>query len=432
MSPRRLTWILGALSAIGPLSIDTAAPAFPTIARDLGASVPAVQLTLAAYLSGIVAGQLVHGPLSDRLGRRPPLVAGLGLYTLASLAGALAPTLAVLWGARFAQGLGACAVVVVSRAVVRDTCGERDSAALYSSRMLVSGVAPVFAPLLGGHLVASFGWRVIFVVLAAAGLALGLLVLRGLPESLAPARARRGGVGDALRGAGAAFRDRRFVRLSLAGGASEAALFAGLSASPYVFIVRFGLPPERFGLVGAANALGMVGASLLNRRLVRVLGVPRALRAGAAAAVLSYAGLALAVHAGAGMVAVLVAMVAGVSTLGVVLPSATAAAMEARGERAGSASAALGILQSTIDVLASAAVSLLANGTAGPMALVMLACGALAFVLVRPSEDLVLHPGDDRGELVLLATEPLVERELPADEQPGPAERVEVDAGRRR
>lgn len=383
MTRRRLTLILGALSAIGPLSIDTALPAFPSIARSLGATVPAVQLTLAAYLAGIVAGQLVHGPLSDRIGRRPPLLAGLGLYALASLAAAAAPTLPVLWGARFAQGLGACAVIVVSRAVVRDRCGERDSASLYSSRMLVSGAAPVLAPVLGGQLVATFGWRAIFVVLAGVGLALALLVARALPESLASERARRGGVRDALRGAAAAFRDRRFVRLSLAGGASEAALFAGLSASPYVFIERFGLSPERFGLVGAANALGLVGASILNRRLVRALGVSRALRAGTAAAVIAYAALALAALTDAGVVAVLVAMVAGVSTLGIVLPGATAAAMDGRGERAGSASAVLGILQSTSGVIASTAVSLLANGTAGPMALVMLACGTVAFALVR-------------------------------------------------
>ncbi len=382
MSRRRLTLILGALSALGPLSIDTALPAFPSIARSLGATIPAVQLTLAAYLAGIVAGQLVHGPLSDRLGRRPPLLAGLGLYALASLAAALAPTLAFLWGARFAQGLGACAVIVVSRAVVRDRCSERESAALYSSRMLVSGAAPVLAPVLGGQIVASFGWRAIFVFLAAAGLVLALLVARSLPESLAE-RARRGGMRDALRGATAAFRDRRFVRLSLVGGASEAALFAGLSASPYVFIERFGMSPERFGLIGAANAIGLVGATLLNRRLVRALGVSRALRAGTAAAVFSYAALALAALADAGAVAVLAPMVVGVSTLGIVLPGATAAAMDARGERAGSASAVLGILQSTSGVLASTAVSLLANGTAVPMALAMLACGAVAFVLVR-------------------------------------------------
>lgn len=382
MTRRRLTWILGALSTIGPLSIDTAAPAFPGIARSLGATVPAVQLTLSAYLAGIVAGQLLHGPLSDRLGRRPPILAGLALYTLASVAAALAPTLQVLWGARFAQGLGACAVIVVSRAVVRDRCGERDAAELHSARMLVSGAAPVVAPLLGGYLVATVGWRAVFVVLAGVGLALGLLAASALPESLSSRRAGAG-LREALRDAAGAVRDRRFVRLALAGGASEAALFACLSGAPFAFIEGFGMPPERFGLVGAANAGAVLAGLLVNRRLVRALGVARALRAGAVAAVIAYAALAAAAHLGAGPGVVLAAMVAGTSTVGIVLPSATAAAMELRGERAGSASAVLGLLQSGSAVLATGAVSLLADGTPGPMALVMLGFGLVALGLLR-------------------------------------------------
>ncbi|HET8538910.1 MAG TPA: multidrug effflux MFS transporter [Anaeromyxobacter sp.] len=381
MSRRRLTWILGVLSALGPLSIDTAAPALPSIARDLGASASAVQLTLAAYLAGIAAGQLLHGPLSDRLGRRPPLLAGLALYTLASLAGALAPSLEVLWAARFAQGFGACAVVAVSRAVVRDRCAGREAAALYSTRMLVSGAAPVLAPVLGGQLVAASGWRAVFVVLAAAGLALFSLVATALPESLAPERARSG-LRDTLRGAAAAFRDRRFLRMAVVGGASEAALFAYLSGASFVFIERFGLSPERFGFVAAAVAVGIAGASLVGRLLVRSAGVAGTLRAGAAAAVVSYAALVAAIQLGAGIAWVLTALVAGVSSVGVVLPSATAAAMDGRGDGAGSASAVLGVMQSAIDLLAAGAVSLLADGSPLPMALVMLGCGGIALLLV--------------------------------------------------
>ncbi|ACG74523.1 drug resistance transporter, Bcr/CflA subfamily [Anaeromyxobacter sp. K] len=397
MSRRRLTWILGALAAIGPLSIDTAAVAFPSIARSLGASIPAVQLTLAAYLGGIVAGQLIHGPLSDRLGRRPPLLGGLSLYTAASVAGALAPTLQVLWAARFAQGLGACAVIVVSRAVVRDHCAAREAASVYASRMLVSGVAPVVAPVLGGHLVVAFGWRAVFAVLAAAGLALALLVALALPESLAPAGAPAP-ARHPLRGAAAALRDGSFVRLSLVGGASEAGLFACISAAPFVFIERFGLSPERFGLVGAANALAVVGGALVNRRLVRRVGVARALRAGTTAATVAYAALAVAVHMGAGAALVAAFMIAGVATVGIVLPSATAGAMDLRGERAGSASAVLGLVQSGSGVLASGAVSLLADGTPRPMALVMLACSGVALALSRrgrPRGEADAVPGRD-------------------------------------
>lgn len=382
MSRRRLTWILGLLSALGPLSIDTAAPALPGIARALGASPSAVQLTLAAYLSGLLAGQLFHGPLSDRFGRRPPLLVGLALYTLASGAGALAPTLGVLWAARFAQGFGACAVVAVSRAVVRDRCAGPEAATLHSSRLLVAGTAPVLAPILGGQLVAAFGWRAVFVLLAAAGLAFTLLVATSLPESLAPERARAG-LRDALRGAGAALRDRRFVRMAVAGGASEAALFAWLSGASFVFIERYGLSAERFGLVGAANAIGIVGATLVGRRLLRSLGVVRTLRAGAGVAVVAYAALVAAVRLDAGIGWVLAATLAGLSSVGVVLPSATAAAMDGRGDGAGSASAVLGLLQSAIDAVAAGAVGLLAAGTLLPMALVMLGCSTIALLLSR-------------------------------------------------
>lgn len=387
MSRRRLTWILGVLSALGPLSIDAPAPALPAIARALGASPAAVQLTLAAYLSGLLAGQLVHGPLSDRVGRRPPLLGGLALYTAASIAGALAPSLRVLWLVRFAQGFGACAVVAISRAVVRDRFDGREAAALHSARMTVSGAAPVVAPILGGLLATALGWRAVFVALAAAGIGLGALVASSLPESLPPERARPG-----LRGAAAALRDRRFLRMALAGGASEAALFAYLSGASFVFIDGLGLTPRLFGLLAAATAVGIVGATLAGRRLVRRIGVPRLLRAGAVAAVTAYAALVAAVLLGAGRGAVAVAMIAGVSTVGVVLPTATAAAMDGRGEGAGSASAVLGLLQSGIDALAAAAVSLAADGTALPMAAVMLCGGAVAVALVLAGGDAAGQP----------------------------------------
>ncbi len=387
MSSRRLTLVLGILATIGPLSMDMVLPSFPALARSLGVDVAAVQLTLAAYAAGVAAGQLLHGPLSDRFGRRPPLLAGLSLYTAAAVACAAAPSLGVLVAARFAQGLGACAAIVISRAVVRDRLCDREATALYSSRMLVMGAAPVLAPFAGGYLAAWTGWRGIFAALALVGVALLALVALGLPESLPPAQRRGGGPAAALRAWRTALADRRFVRLSLVGGASEAAMFACLAGAPFVFIECYGLAPERLGFVTGANALGIVAASAANRPLVRALGVERALRLGLAGAVLSYAVLAFLVRAEAGLAPVVIAMVAGISSVGVVLPNATASAMGASGARAGSASAALGLLQSTCDALAAWAVSALADGTARPMTTVMLACGALALALARSRAD---------------------------------------------
>jgi MFS transporter, DHA1 family, multidrug resistance protein len=382
MSRRRLTLILGTLSTIGPLSIDLVLPSFTIMASSLGVSVAAVQLTLAAYLAGVATGQLVHGPLSDRFGRRPPLLGGLALYVAAAASGAAAWSLPSLLAARFGQGLGACAVIVVSRAVVHDRCSDRDAATLYSWRVLVMGAAPVLAPFAGGHLAATAGWRTLFVVLAAVGLALLGLMALALPESRPPRVRTRGGLGDALRSTGAALRDRRFLRLSLAGGASEAAMFAGMAGAPFVFVELSGMSPERLGLVSGANALGVIAASQANRWLLARVGVREALRVGVVAGVLSYAVLVFAARADAGPFVLATAMVAGVSSSGIVLPNATAAAMGARGDRAGSASAVLGLLQSTVGALAAGAVTLYADGTARPMATVMLGCGATALALV--------------------------------------------------
>lgn len=397
MSRRRLTLILGILSTIGPLSIDLVLPSFTIVARSLGVSVAAVQLTLAAYLAGVAAGQLVHGPLSDRLGRRPPLLAGLALYAAAAASAAAAWSLPALLVARFGQGLGACAVIVVSRAVVRDRCSDRDAATLYSWRFLVMGAAPVLAPFAGGHLAATAGWRTPFVVLATVGFVLLCLVALALPESRPPHAAMPGGLRETLGSVGAALRDRRFLRLSLAGGASEAAMFAAMAGAPFVFVELFAMSPERLGLVTGANALGVVAASQANRWLLGRIGVRDALRVGVVAGVLSYLALVAAARAEAGPAVLAAAMVAGVSSSGLVLPNATAAAMGSRGDRVGSASAVLGLLQSTVGALAASAVTLLADGTARPMATVMLGCGAAALLLVWRDRGTTVH--EEGGEL---------------------------------
>ncbi|BDG10199.1 multidrug effflux MFS transporter [Anaeromyxobacter paludicola] len=381
-SPRRLTLLLGALSAIGPLSIDMYLPSFPSVARALGTSVAAVQLTLATYLAGLAMGQLAYGPLSDRFGRRAPLLAGLALYAAAGLACAAAPSLAFLAAARFVQALGGCAGLVIARAVVRDRFDVRDSARLYASLMLVMGAAPILAPLLGGQLLLLGGWRAIFGVLAAAGLALAAMVALGLPETLPRERRQRHGPGEIVRALGEALSHGPFVRLSLAGGAVQAAMFAYIAGSPFVLIELFGIPPARFGLVFGANAFGIIAASQLSRFLAARRGVMPPLRAGVAAAVVGYGALFAAVHAGGGLWLVLPGLFLGVASYGLVAPSATAAAMEHFEARAGSASAVLGVLQSTAGALAATAVSGLADGTARPLAGVTLACALLAAALL--------------------------------------------------
>ena len=383
----RLTLLLGVLAALGPLSIDLYLPSFPTVARSLGTTVARVQLTLATYLAGLAVGQLAYGPLSDRFGRRPPLLAGLGLYLAAALACAAAPSLWVLAAARFVQALGGCAGMVVSRAVVRDHFDVRESARVYSSLLLVMGAAPILAPLVGGQVLALGGWRAIFLVLAAVAAALLVLIARGLPESLPPEARRREGPGETLRAFRNAFGHGAFVRLSLAGGAIQAAMFAYIAGSPFVVIELFGVRPSRFGLIFGANALGLVAASQVNRWLAHRIGVRAALHRGIAIALLAYGALFVAVRAGAGLPLLLPALFVGVSMYGLVVPNATAAAMAHFGAQAGSASAALGVLQAACGALASTAVSALADGTARPLATVTLVCAAAAAALVAPRNE---------------------------------------------
>jgi DHA1 family bicyclomycin/chloramphenicol resistance-like MFS transporter len=411
-SRRGVTLLLGLLATMGPLSTDMYLPAFPAVAHSFGVDVSAVQLTLAAYLAGLAVGQLVYGPLADRVGRRPPLLAGLALYVAAALACAAAPGPWSLAAARFAQALGGCAGMVVSRAVVRDLYEVGDASRIYSTLILIMGIAPILAPLAGGQVLAAAGWRAIFLALALAGGLLLLLVWRRLPESLAPEARRRHGIAGVAEAFRSTLASGRFVRLSLAGGAIQAAMFAYIAASPMVFIQVHGVSPQRFGLFFGANAAGLVAASQANRWLSRRFGVWATLRAGVALAVAAYGTLALGVWLGAGLWVVAPALFVGVSCYGLVLPNTTAAAMGIFGSHAGSASSVLGVLQSACGALAAVAVSALADGTARPLAQVSLASAVLGAILVGPGLSGRPRPGSRPAQA------PRVSRVDPADQNP--------------
>jgi DHA1 family bicyclomycin/chloramphenicol resistance-like MFS transporter len=372
----RILLILGALCAFGPLAIDFYLPSFPTLARQFATDVEHVQLSLAAYFVGIALGQLFYGPLADRYGRRGPLLLGVVLFTAASLACALAPSLEWLIGARFVQALGGCAGMVVTRAVVRDLCDPLASAKVFSQLVLVMGLAPILAPLGGGLLLSTLGWPWIFHSLALfAGLCL-LAVLLWLPETrpqgFKPAPLR-GALGQyrILLGNGA------FVTYSLLGGVAIAGMFAYIAGSPFVFIELYGVPAEHYGWLFGSNAAGFVLVAQLNARLVRRGGPGHWLRR----MVLLYlaSGLALlglAAWQPASLWPLLVPLFVCVACLGSILPNATACAMAGQGEHAGSASALLGSLQFSVAASASALVGALHDGTAAPMALVIALCGA--------------------------------------------------------
>ncbi|TWI54791.1 DHA1 family bicyclomycin/chloramphenicol resistance-like MFS transporter [Pseudomonas duriflava] len=377
----RILFLLGALSAFAPFAIDMYLPAFSSLARSFDTDVEHVQLSLSAYFIGLAIGQLFYGPVADRFGRRIPLLVGITLFSLASLGCALAPTLEWLIVARFVQALGGCAGMVISRAVVRDLCDPIQAAKAFSQIMLVTGVAPILAPIGGGWLLNAFGWQAIFVSLALFAIACGFAVFRWLPESL-PVEAPRSPLSGALRQYGRISADRSFMLYALIGGVAMAGMFAYIAGSPFVFIELYGVPAEHFGWVFGSNAAGFILFSQINARLLGQHGpaywVPRATVLYGSATVLL---LIVAAFQPATLGWLLVPLFFSIASLGCLIPNSSACAMTGQGRAAGSASALLGSIQFSIAALSSAAVGILHDGTARPMAGIMACCGIGAMIL---------------------------------------------------
>ncbi|SDS82256.1 multidrug effflux MFS transporter [Pseudomonas oryzae] len=376
----RILLILGALTAFAPLAIDFYLPAFPALARFFATDVEHVQLSLAAYFVGLAVGQLLYGPLADRFGRRRPLLFGVALFTLASLACSLAPSLEWLVAARFVQALGGCAGMVISRAVVRDLCDPVASARVFSRLMLVMGLAPILAPLLGGFLLQHSGWQAIFVGLGLFAALCLLLVYCHLPETR-PQEAPPAPLGGAWRQYRLLLADRVFIGHALTGGLAIAAMFTYIAGSPFVFIDLYGVPAQQYGWLFGSNAAGFILVAQFNSRLLRERGpafwVPRGV------AFYLFCALALLVVAAlqpAELWPLLPPLFGCIAILGLVMPNTSACAMAGQGSHAGSASALLGSLQFGIAALAAALVGVLHDGTARPMALVMLVCAGGAML----------------------------------------------------
>ncbi|WP_223462790.1 MULTISPECIES: multidrug effflux MFS transporter [unclassified Pseudomonas] len=373
----RTILILGALSAFGPLAIDFYLPAFPAMALAFGTDENHVQMTLAAYFLGLSIGQLAYGPVADRFGRRIPLLTGVGLFTVASVACAYAPNLEWLIGARFVQALGGCAGMVISRAVVSDKCDAVGSAKVFSQLMLVMGLAPILAPLLGGLLVNTTGWQSIFLALTVFSALAGLAVATGLPESL-PAHIPRQPLSGALRQYGRLLADPVFLGHALTGGIAIAGMFAYIAGSPFIIIKLYGVPAEHFGWLFGTNAAGFILVAQVNARLLAKRG-PAFLLVRAVWVYLA-AGLTLlavsSLHP-AHLWPLLIPLFICIASLGCISPNAAACAMSGQGGRAGSASALLGCLQFSVAAGASALVGVLHDGSAVPMAMVISLCGIL-------------------------------------------------------
>ena len=381
---RWLILILGALTALGPLAIDMYLPALPQISRELGVAPGAVQLTLSMFMVGVAVGQAFYGPIADRWGRRGPLLVGLGVFSLAAVGCASAQSLKGLLIWRLVMALGGSASMVIPRAVVRDLFEEKDSARVYSVLMLILGVSPILAPTLGGQMLGVTGWRGIFWVLAAIGVACAAAVAAGMPDSLAREKRVTGGVGLALRTYGTLIVNRRFLGAVLAAGFTLGALFAYLSASSFVFIEIYALTPPQYALVFGFNAVGLIAASQLNRWLLNRHSVERVLVGGF---VLNAAAGLLLVAAGAtgwgGLPGLIGLIFVSMSAAGIIFPNISALAMAPFGAVAGSASALLGVFQFGVGAASGALVGAFHDGTVRPMVVGLATCAVAGLVVLR-------------------------------------------------
>jgi DHA1 family bicyclomycin/chloramphenicol resistance-like MFS transporter len=382
-----LSWllVLGAVVAIGPLSIDMYLPALPALQKALATDPAGVQWTLSAFFLGLAGGQLVYGPLSDRFGRKTPLLLGLALFTVASVGCAAASSVHALIALRLVQAAGGCGGMVITRAIVRDRYEPQDMARVLSLLVLVMGAAPMLAPLVGNLVLQVAGWRAIFVGLAGFGLLCLVLVALKIEESHSvERRLARVSIGSALRGYGHILRHRKFVGYALSGAAAQGGMFAYITVSAFVFIEAYGLTPTAYSWLFGINAAGLIAASQVNGVLLRRLPAPVVLRR----ALQSYFGAALLMTASAatgigGVVGIAVPLWLCIASLGFTFPNSMAAAMAPFGDRAGSASALMGTLQFVIAGATSSLVGHLYDGSALPMAIVIATCGGAALLLLR-------------------------------------------------
>ncbi|WP_263063231.1 multidrug effflux MFS transporter [Dickeya dadantii] len=372
--------ILGTLAALGPLCIDLYLPALPQMTSALAASTAVTQLSLTAGLLGLGAGQLIFGPLSDKLGRRLPLLLSLAMLLLTSVWCALAQDIGQLVVARLLQGIAGAGGAVLSRAIARDLYVGHALTRFFSLLMLINGLAPILSPVLGGLLLGITDWRGIFVLLAViASLLLTMSVLR-LNETLPAERRIAGGVGSMLSSLGSLLREREFMGLCLAQGLCGAGMFAYIGASPFVLQEVYGLSPQAFSLCFAVNGIGLIAAGQLASHFSLRFGERRVLRAGLTIAVISALVLTVAGLLHAPLIGILIPLFFAIAMIGIVGPCASSLAMQSQGSKAGSASALIGLSMFALGALSVPFTGLTGSTSALSMALVILGCYLLAVI----------------------------------------------------
>jgi DHA1 family bicyclomycin/chloramphenicol resistance-like MFS transporter len=365
----RLALVLGLLSAIGPFAIDMYLPALPAIGASLRADIGAVQMSLTVFFLALGIGQLLYGPVSDMVGRKPPLYFGLVLFVAASIGCALAENIHTLVVLRFLQGLGAAAGMAIPRAVVRDLHTGTDAARLMSLLMLVFSVSPILAPLAGSGVIALSSWRGVFWAVAIAGIAGVVMMAFMLRETRTREERLESSLGGALRAYGVLLRDPHYLGLVFIGSFAMGGFFVYLANSSFVFIDHYGLTPTQYSLAFGVNAAGFIGASQFTGPLGERLGlVPLVRRAVLACGMVMVALMAYYLAGGDNFWVLIVLYFIASTFMGFVIPPTGVLALEEHGAIAGTASALLGTLQMLTGALMMGAIAIFTNGS--PVAMV--------------------------------------------------------------
>ncbi|MCK4120518.1 multidrug effflux MFS transporter [Ralstonia nicotianae] len=375
--------LVGLVTALGPISTDMYLPGFPAISAEFGASQSLVQYTVTAFLAGLAIGQLLYGPLSDRIGRKLPLCVGIVLYAVASIGCGLAEDISALISWRFVQGAGGCAGIVIGRAMVRDRFGSVASAKAFSLMMLIVAVAPMIAPLIGGW-ITGFGWRPIFAVLALFGAFLVTGVLNSIDETLPAERRTHKDASTIVGQYRALLSSTQLLSYTAVAGFMQSALYAYVISAPFVLMEVYGIRPQYFGLVFFANTAGLIVASQINAAIVgrfnpdRILGI----------ALLWPVGLSMTLIVsqllGFSSIYLVLTVLFGLLTgHGFISPNATALGLSKHGTQAGTASAVMGAIQFGLGIATISATSLFKATSALPLAVVMGVCSCLALACHR-------------------------------------------------
>ncbi|MEH3090153.1 MAG: multidrug effflux MFS transporter [Microbacterium arborescens] len=390
---RRIVYIilLGALTALGPFTIDLYLPAFPALEADFQTSAAAIQLTLTGTMVGFALGQLIVGPLSDKLGRRVPLLCVTALHVLSSTAAAIAPTLELLSAARVFMGIGAAAGGVVAMAIVRDLFGGRRLVVMLSRLALVSGVAPVAAPLIGSGLLVVMPWRGIFVVLAAYGAVMLIASLFLVPETLPKARRTDSGSATVWQRYRSVLSDRIFIGVLIIGGMTFSGLFSYLSSSSFLFQQTYGFDPQQYGILFAVNSLGVVLGVQVSSRLAARFGPQWVMAVSTAVLVVAGSAIVVTDQLGLGLWGTVVPLFFFITACGFTFPCVQVLALDRHGRAAGTAASLIGAVNFGVAGLISPLAAVISGETgitATTMASVMAACGAIAVLslwfVVRP------------------------------------------------